>query len=258
MSFGVIVGVLIVAYIIGKICEYAIAADGAEKAKARAEAAIPIERQKEQDFQKKLNELDIDKSKTDIVTVVQVMGGLVVYYSYYIWVKDNALHLFPSTRQVRDSAVGHGLVIEDWKIVHTVIPIEKILCYRQIGEVYTTVQGSGGESTYSFITGAHGKINPIKITSTVHDTRTTQLFYDNGTKDVIWVFQHGDYYKFKKLLPEKDYDVVNAITAASIEADREKTQTVQQRIATLKSLFEQNLITEEEFEKKKAEILSEI
>lgn len=258
MSFGVVVAVLIGAYIIGKIAEYAIAADRQEKIRQREEAAIPIEKQKNEDFAKKVDALGIDKSKTDIITVVQVMGGLVLYYSYYIWVDDGALHLFPSTRQVRDSAVGYGLVIDDFRIVHTVIPFDRILCYRQLGEVFTTIEGSGGESAYSFITGVHGKINPIKITSTVHDTRTTQLFYDTGTKDDIWVFQYGDYYKLKKLLPEKDYDVVNATTAAQVEADRTAKQTVQQRIATLKSLYEQNLITEAEFESKKNEILKDI
>ena len=258
MEFGVIVALIIGGYIIVKICEYAIAADRQRKADEIAEAAAPIERQKDEEFTKKLNALAIDKSKTDVVTVIQVMGGLVVYYSYYIWVADNALHLFPSTRYVRDSAVGYGMVIDEHKIVHTVIPMNKILCYRQLGEVYTTIEGSGGESAYSFITGVHGKINPIKITSQVHDTRTTQLFYDNGIKDAIWVFQYSDYYKLKKLLPEKDYNVVNTVTAASVSAEKTATQTVQQRIATLKTLYDQNLITKAEFDKRKNDILNEI
>lgn len=255
MAFGSIIVLFISICIFARIAMYLLQKNAAVKANAADFAEM--DKQKAEAFDKRLNELVPNPSNTPTVTEIAPLGKEVVFYGYHIWVENNALHFFPSTRYVT-SDFGSPTRMEDNRIKHTVIPFDKILCYRQIGEVYTTVEGSGGESTYSLFTGVHGKINPVKITTEVHDKRTTQLFYDDGTKDVAWVFRHDDFYTFKKLLPEKDYDVVNALIIEKAEAKQPRMQSVQQRLATLKDLYEQELITKEEFENKRAEIISEL
>lgn len=175
---------------------------------------------------------------------------------HYVWIKDEILYLFPTFNNIIfENSVGGrsecGISSSDWTLKS--VPIDKIMFYRQIGTVYTTTTGSGGESSFSPITGFHGKINPIKIESQVHDERTTQLFYDDGTKDQIMIFQDKDYYVLRKLLPQKDYQVVTLSEANNNQAEDEF-----QRLEKLNKIHNSGLISDEDYQKKKEEILNNI
>lgn len=200
-----------------------------------------------------------------IITVVKIEHhsnvnnpSYYLYYStkHYVWLKDETLYLFPVfSNIIFENSVGarseYGLSSSDFVLKS--IPIDKIMFYRQIGSVYTTTTGSGGESAFSPITGFHGKINPIKIESQVHDERTTQLFYDDGTRDQVMIFQDKDYYVLRKLLPQKDYQVVTISEATNNQPEDEY-----QRLEKLNKLHKSGLISDEDYQKKKEEILNNI
>ncbi len=181
---------------------------------------------------------------------------LYYYKKHYIWIKDKTLYMFPTFgKTVFENSVGArsecGISPSDWILKS--VPIDSIMFYRQIGAIYTTTTGSGGESAFSPITGFHGKINPIIIESQVHDERTTQLFYDDGIKDQIIIFQDKDYYILRKLLPQKDYQVVTLSDATKDKVDDEF-----QRLEKLNKLHKGGLISDEDYLKKKEEILNNI
>lgn len=176
---------------------------------------------------------------------------------HYVWIKNETMYLFPAfcNKIFQTSCSNHQseYTLSSSDFVLKSIPIDRIMFYRQIGSVYTTTTGSGGESAFSPITGFHGKINPIKIESQVHDERTTQLFYDDGTRDQVVIFQDKDYYALRKLLPQKDYQVVTISEATNNQSEDEY-----QRLEKLNKLHKSGLISDEDYQKKKDEILNNI
>lgn len=203
-------------------------------------------------FNDRLNQINMPNPKPPIVTILNGTKMDGHHWSYYIWVVDKKIHLFPASIDSKNSI--KLLPDEKWEIIS--IPLERIVLYRQIGEITTTVSGSGGGSSFSIITGFHGKIEPIKIESSTQDNRTTQLFFDDGIKDCVLVFKNDDYYILKKIIPQKDYNVVN-ITSA-LQDNHESNDDAEKRLSKIKDLYEKGLISREEFEHKKKEILSEI
>jgi len=202
--------------------------------------------------------VNIPENARTINTIEHVGGYLYYSFKFFIWVENDELVLFPA------NAIGKTLLsnstsvaLNEDRIVKNIIPINRILFYRQLGSVYTTVSGSGGESSFSYITGFHGKINPIKITSEVHDERSTQLFYDDGQKDCVLVFQENDFYTLKQLIPLKDYDVI--IISQGIKSPDDSIPNDDfMRLDKIAKLHEAGLITDEEYMKKKEEILAGI
>lgn len=208
------------------------------------------------DSAKKLANLPTEQPKT--VTIIEHAGGYLYYHwSYYVWEENGTLCLFPASiygTSPNNLFKKETFTLPDNKYSKIRIPLDKIMFYRQIGDVYTTVTGSGGQSSFSPITGFHGKINPIEIKSEVHDERSTQLFYDNGTKDCVLVFKDNDYYTLKKIIPYKDYQVVTISEA--VENQEQKDEFV--RLEKINKLHEAGLISDEEYEMKKTEILNSI
>ena len=201
---------------------------------------------------------NLPQSGLHTVTIFEHGGGRMYYHwSYYVWKSNNNFCLFPASIHGSSPSSlfekGTFTLSEDkykvWRI-----PTDKIMFYRQIGEVYTTVSGSGGNSSFSPITGFHGKINPIKIESEVHDERSTQLFYDDGHKDCVLVFKDYDYYTLRKTIPDKDYQVVTISQAVNQPQSPDDFA----RLKKLNEMHEAGLISDADFECKKAEILNNI
>lgn len=201
--------------------------------KAREEKALSEKEQIE--FEKKLCEI-----KTQMISPVCTE-------EYFFWLDNHCLKWYPRIHTVKP-----------WKIVS--VEINRILFYKQFGEIITETVGSGGHSSYSIITGFHGKVNPVKISTTVHDSRTTQLFYDDGIQDAVLVLTYDDFIVLKKLIPEKDYAVVDAvrIAKATNESVSARNEALEDRIAKLERLFEKKLITEDEYQRKRNDLLDEI
>lgn len=151
-----------------------------------------------------------------VVTVIEVSSidsSLTYYTPHYIWKHNNILYLYPTgkNRTWNTDFGGTRLPWDNdiWELIS--IPIHQIMGYKQTGSVYTTVSGSGGGSSFSPITGFHGKINPVEITSKVHDIRMTQIYYENRNKyesgDSIKTvnLEEKDYFVVQRLIPEKEH-----------------------------------------------------
>lgn len=105
------------------------------------------------------------------------------------------------------------------------------------------------------VIGSRKAVNEVKGTSTVHDEQKL-LLYDKSLKQVLQ-FNSEAYAIFTKLIPEKEYEVV----IQSEEATRtEKNSSVEDidALEKLAGLYEKGILTKEEFECKKADILSRI
>ena len=238
-----------------------------EKAEEQFKRNLEYLEQKGIDYRNKLKSMSnlisdgelIEKQPT--VEVVTVGYRENIYYlPHYVWVKDNTLYFFPTGQDGNfDNHTGeprhmhkHSVSVSEMKLIS--VPIDKIMFYRQIGSVYTTTTGSGGHSSYSPLTGFHGKINPIEIKSCVHDERTTQIFYDAGSSDNVVVLVDKDYYVLRKLIPKKDYQVVTIAESVS----EPKSTDEFERLKKITEMHKAGLISDTDFERKKAEILNDL
>lgn len=238
-----------------------------EKAKEQQKREIEYVEQKNADYRNKIKSLSNKISageaieKQPVVNVVTVGYRENIYYlPHYVWIKDNILHFFPTGKNGNyDNHTGeprhmhtYSVGVSDMKLIS--IPIDKIMFYRQIGSVYTTTTGYGGQSSYSPITGFHGKINPIVIKSQVHDERTTQIFYGDSSSDRVVVLDDKDYYVLRRLIPQKDYQVVTISASVSEVKGTDEFE----RLKKVNEMHKAGLISDADYEQKKSEILSKM
>ena len=109
---------------------------------------------------------------------------------YLMWCTDQSLCWFPI-----ELSVGE----ENFKLVQ--IPKDQIYFYVESGDVNTIINGSGGNSSYSFLTGFHGKIDPINVSTTIQDTRCIQLYYKENGADNRFDLAFEDLNYLRRLLP---------------------------------------------------------
>lgn len=147
-------------------------------------------------------------------------------------------------------------------------PLDKIKYYRLLGQKYVTTKISGGGGGGSLIKGAviggliageagavigsRKEVNDINGISTVHDEQTV-LLYDISLKQVVQ-FNSAAYEVFTKLIPEKEYEVVLQESESSKGVNFDDIDALEK----LANLFEKGILTKEEFESKKKEILSRV
>ena len=109
------------------------------------------------------------------------------------------------------------------------------------------------------------KPEKFNIQSSVHriDERSVILNYYSGEhKQFMDIELPADIYNFfQTYLPKKKYDVVIELekaNATQFESSEKGITSVKQRLQNLKELYSEELITESEYNKRKAEILNEI
>ena len=193
---------------------------------------------------------------------------------HFIWVEKNNLNLFP---------INPFIIIENslgWNLAENVflskIPFENIDYFSIEGEVIheNKISGGGGGGTsiggaivgqllagdVGAIIGSRKQVEPVKSELVNHDNRRTVLTYldeNNEKKDIFFTFEA--YTKFKELIPEKSFEIVEALKKNKII--REETQvknspSIPDQIREFGKLRGDGLITEEEFQKMKSEILN--
>lgn len=160
------------------------------------------------------------------------------------------------------------LVAKD--LVYKAISLDNIQYFSKDGDVkYTTTisGGGGGGSSLSgaivggliageagAIIGSRQKINPITSKTETHSTTKTILKYFDGDELVVLTFVgHGMYNYLLKTIPEKDLESVQLQTSP-----KTNNSDIKQKLITLKSLFEEGLIDETEYNRKKQEIINQI
>lgn len=160
------------------------------------------------------------------------------------------------------------------------IPFNKIQCFLKTGDVQYTSKVSGGggggySATGAFIGGLIGgdagaiigsrkPVKQVKTTIETHDTRKTQLRYlrNDGTMDTIEKDGYAFYDYLLKNIPEKDLlslqlKSTSTITNMNMPKKTSDTASRADRLRELKSLLDDGILTQEEFDTEKKKILNE-
>ena len=147
------------------------------------------------------------------------------------------------------------------------ILIDKIKYFRLIGQKYVTTEitgGGGGGSSLKgaviggliagdvgAVVGSRKAVDEVKGTSTVHDEQVV-LLYSSDLKQVI-TFNSNAYSILTKLIPEKEYEVV--VQSGKEVPTANDTKSAADAVREYKKLLDEGIISTEEFEKKKKELL---
>lgn len=150
-------------------------------------------------------------------------------------------------------------------------PLENIKYYRLLGQKYVTTEISGGGGGGSSIRGAligglvagevgatigsRKAVNEVKGTSTIHDEQKV-LLYGNDLKQVL-EFSSSAYAVFTKLIPEKEYEIVMQSEGKTVNCTTSSENSID-AIEKLAGLYEKGILTKEEFERKKTDLLNRI
>lgn len=171
----------------------------------------------------------------------------------------------------------------------TIIPLKNIRYFKKTGDIrYETVLSGGGGGGSSIkgavvggliagdagaVIGSRKRVEAIHSTTVEHDTRGTVLKY---MKDDVLTSMNLNveiYDIFEQIIPGKAYDVVVASgklgedsepaemvesTAKKQEEPAAQPNTTKQKLQELKELYESDLITEDEYQDKKTELLERI
>ena len=101
------------------------------------------------------------------------------------------------------------------------------------------------------VVGSRKAVNEVKGTSTVHDEQVV-LLYSTDLKQVI-TFNSNAYSVLTKLIPEKEFEVV---VQSGMEAQsNNEMKNAADAVREYKKLLDEGIISQEEFEKKKKDLL---
>lgn len=144
------------------------------------------------------------------------------------------------------------------------ILIDKIKYFRLIGQKYVTTEITGGGSSLKGaviggmiagdvgVVGSRKAVDEVKSTSTVHDEQVV-LLYSSDLKQVI-TFNSNAYSILTKLIPEKEYEVVVQSGKEALTTNDSKSAA--DAVREYKKLLYEGIISTQEFEKKKKELLA--
>lgn len=188
----------------------------------------------------------------------------------YIWKADGNICFFPCSPATVDSISFATLKINS-------IPVNQIEYFSKRGEVFRENKISGGGGGGSSIGGAvaggliageagavigsRKKVNEIKSELITHDTRETFVNYFVGNERHSLFFDDSAFQTFNDLIPEKEFSIINAVKSSEliknqISANDQKSVTDQLR--ELAKLRDDGIITENEFNEKKKQLLDKI
>jgi len=197
-------------------------------------------------------------------TTVTVLGtniadskafGLKKNMIYYMWKDNDKLKLFP---------IGGKMEAGDSPL--KAIALKNILYYELDGELYHETKISGGGGSRTSIPGAMigkavggtvgalllGNKGPKSIQSRdiTHDTRAVYLRLPN---QIYIKFAYTDLNVFKMVIPEKDVAAINS--QPQTQPVQEINSSAADEIVKYKKLFDDGIITEDEFNAKKKQLL---
>lgn len=149
-------------------------------------------------------------------------------------------------------------------VATTIIPFARIQSFQRSGSIYTTTDPSGktnnakGAMVGALIGGVTGAVigNAVNtgVDTLVHDNRCVTLYYIDDTETPQNIKYTDDAYDvFMALIPDKEYSVV-----ASHPAKADSAESPADRLTAIKTLRERELITEDEYQAKKKEILKDL
>lgn len=206
----------------------------------------------------------------DAITMNIIQGeGLFSKCNSYAWVEGRTLCLFPSVYQSKDpDALRRNLVKYE-------IPIDDIEYFANRGEVYreNKISGGGGGGTSlgglivggalagdtGAIIGSRKKVEPIVSNLITHDKRVVVLNFKKGGNSKSFVSKYESFDLLKKLIPEKEYEVVESIRKGKIiEKELNNTSAITEKIRQISALHDDGILTDEEYSRKKAALLEQL
>ncbi len=104
------------------------------------------------------------------------------------------------------------------------------------------------------------KIDPIKTHTTVYEEAEVCIKYrdfDGNLKEVL-ANSRDVFDALKKLIPEKEYAYILSQNRIQPQQTIEEKSSIEDRLVKTKELLEKGLISQEEYEKKRQDILSEM
>lgn len=194
--------------------------------------------------------------KEEIMDVTFLLNGL------FVWVENGFLTFF----------VGpdlNDLDVEDDFIYFSKFSVSKIKCFYRQGDTYTDTKILGGGSSLGgaivggMIAGEAGAVigsrQEIKSETKFIDKRSTILVIEDSStsKDHFLIFDTNAYDVFLEIIPtkEKSYIEFNSNTS-NTNNPTDDEQDVIDLLIKYKQLKDDGVITDEEFEKKKSELLN--
>ena len=218
-----------------------------------------------------------------IITQFQRSNNYINFNGYDYWVYNKQFCKIESIdtlfERISDESSSYfesiinGVDIDSVEIDYNVISIKDIKYFCKEGDVQyeTQISGGGGggpsikgaiiggiiAGEAGMIVGGRKKINEINSETITHDSRRTIFkYYYNGNL-VSEEYPLEMFEVFEELIPEKEYNIVvhNNVTSTNTLSDIDH---IKNRITKLEELYDSNMITEDEYKKKRKEILSDI
>lgn len=168
------------------------------------------------------------------------------------------------------------------KVLAFYIPLNSIEYFAMGGQKYVTTEVTGGGGTVggSSVTGAiiggmvaggagavigsrkESTINPIQTHTVVHNETEAYIKYreqDGTLKEIVSGANADSFFNaLRKIIPEKEYSYVLSQNLAKTQPVVEEKNSIEDRLVKAKELLEKGLISQEEYEKKRQDILSEM
>lgn len=162
------------------------------------------------------------------------------------------------------------------------IPLNNIEYFSMGGQKYATTEIMGGGGTVGgsslkgaiaggIVAGGAGAvigsrkettIDPVRTYTKVHDETETYIKYkeqDGTLNEVVSKFQADRFFNaLKKVIPEKEYAYILSQNQAQAQPVIEEKNSIEDRLLKAKELLEKGFISQEEYDKKRQDILSEM
>ena len=167
-----------------------------------------------------------------------------------------------------------GIRVEDINVLQ--IELDNIEFFRPTGEIYREHVISGGGSgkinvagaivgdliagPAGMILGGAPRVNEVKSELVTHDTRKIELSYflDSTHKTRRSLFFGLDVFQyFSDNIPEKEYTVVDTKKKKNLINDGNSSLNIKDKIKELNEMLKDGLITQEEYDQKKAKLLDD-
>lgn len=191
----------------------------------------------------------------------------------WLWVANGNLYEAEDVDRFVKRCLNQDL--EKYAIEYSCISVSDIQCFSAEGDVqYTTrISGGGGGSTITgaivggllageagAIVGSRKKVNEIKSESITHDSRNTLIRYYRENELLTISYDGFDVYNYLlKKMPEKDLLSMQLKgTDKQKESAENSLSDIEEKMLTIKRLYEAGLISKEEFEEKRTELLTQI
>lgn len=222
-------------------------------------------------FDSKIKEYGIN---TDAITSIRRKEySMCISLKYYYWIKNQKIYFFPQKESFINLYVSSENSIqyceENARLIS--INISDIVYFKIIGGIsYATNITSNGVNVKgavigSVIAGETGAIigsrPQIKSQVEKKDDRRIELKYKDSEKVKTLDFDYIALDIFRDLFPEKEYEYMKSMPENCIEKGNEINSvpsSLEDRFKKLNKLKDAGLITEEEFSRKKEELLKEI